>query len=381
MLYRIDLFSVFIFLGIVQGIFLLFFFLSKENRKSEVNRLHALVLISIVATILEIFLMYTGYIVHVLYLVDFSEAFSLLIGPGFYLLVVSLARGPVPKKYYWHLAFPVGYFFMQVPFLLLPEDAKYNAYVGAFRPDLPFRPFDMPYEAKWFYLTSYHTILTMLSLAFYGVLVLAEVVKAFRSRKESFWRPEHPVLQTMRVGTFQILSALIIILLVKIFNERDYGDHMLAAYIALTIYFTSFSVIRQSGFFKQASLSGQSKYKSSPLSAEQQQQILNRLNSLMKNEKPFLQPGFSLPDLAQRLNVSVHHLSQVINDKLQKSFFEMTAGWRVEEAKQLLKERSHIKVEEIAEQVGYNSKSSFNTAFKKITGKTPSEYRDSHIQR
>ena len=96
----------------------------------------------------------------------------------------------------------------------------------------------------------------------------------------------------------------------------------------------------------------------------------------MRDEKPFLQPGFSLPDLAQRLGTTVHILSQVINENLSKSFFEMTAAYRVEEAKKLLKEKQNIKVEEIAEQVGYNSKSSFNTAFKKITGKTPSEFRN-----
>ena len=100
--YRIDLFSMFIFLGIVQGVFLLFFFLSAEHRKNEVNRFHALFLFSITACIFEIFLMYTGYIMNMLYLVDFSEALSFVIGPSFYLLVVSLIRGPVLRKYYWH---------------------------------------------------------------------------------------------------------------------------------------------------------------------------------------------------------------------------------------------------------------------------------------
>jgi AraC-like DNA-binding protein len=71
----------------------------------------------------------------------------------------------------------------------------------------------------------------------------------------------------------------------------------------------------------------------------------------------------------------VHVLSQAINDGLKKSFFEMTAEYRIDEAKRLLKEKPNFKVEEIAESVGYNSKSSFNTAFKKITGQTPSEWR------
>jgi YesN/AraC family two-component response regulator len=97
----------------------------------------------------------------------------------------------------------------------------------------------------------------------------------------------------------------------------------------------------------------------------------------MATQKPFLQPSFSLPDLADQMHVTVHQLSQVINEGLGKSFFEMAAEYRIEEAKTLLKEKSNIKIEEIAEQVGYNSKSSFNTAFKKITGKTPSEWRNS----
>ena len=95
----------------------------------------------------------------------------------------------------------------------------------------------------------------------------------------------------------------------------------------------------------------------------------------MTAQKPFLKPNFSLPDLADQMKVSVHQLSQVINDGLGKSFFEMTAEYRIEEAKILLKEKANIKVEEIAEEVGYNSKSSFNTAFKKLTGMTPSEWR------
>ncbi len=375
MQYRVDLFALFIFLGIVQGIFLLFFFLSPENRKREVNRFHALLLISTTACITEIFLGYTGYMLNVLFLVDFSEVFALTIGPSFYLLVVSLIRGPVNKKYYFHFLFPAIYLLLQIPFLILPEDAKYNAYVGAFRPDLPFRDFDMPYERNIFFFTEQHTELTLLSLLLYSILGLIEVIKVFREKKESFWTSQHHVLVTLRVGTLQIVTAFIAILLVKIYNEEDLGDHILAAYIAITIYFTSFSVIRQSGFFKQASLGEVSKYKSSSLTSESQQELVIKLKERMTSDKPFLQSGFSLPDFAKQLNVSVHMLSQAINDGMGKSFFEMTAEYRIEEAKQLLKTQPNVKIEEIAEQVGYNSKSSFNSAFKKITGKTPGEYR------
>jgi YesN/AraC family two-component response regulator len=134
--------------------------------------------------------------------------------------------------------------------------------------------------------------------------------------------------------------------------------------------------MRHSGFFKQTPLSEQQqKYKSSSLSGEQIESILTRLRELMEKEKPYLKPDFSLPDLADKMKVSIHQLSQVINDGMGKTFFEMTAQYRIDEARIRLKEQPNIKVEEIAEQVGYNSKSSFNTSFKKLCGMTPSEFR------
>jgi AraC-like DNA-binding protein len=376
MTYRIDLFAVFIFLGIVQAIFLCFFFFSKENRKVKTNVFHGLFLLSITFCVLEIFLMYTGYIVDCLYLVDFSEPFSFLIGPLFYFMVLSLIHGEVRRINYWHLAFAGIYLILVIPFFLLPEDVKYNAWIGSYQPGLPFREYVYERNPRIFWVTDRHTSLTMIHLGLYAILCLYEVVKAFKTKGESFFTSQHPILRKLRGGTIQLVSATLFLFVLKLFYESDTGDHWFAAYISVIIYVTSFRVVGQSGFFQSASLVDVNKYKS-PVSAEVHSTILEKLSKVMRDEKPFLQPGFSLPDLAQRLGTTVHTLSQVINESLSKSFFEMTAEYRVEEAKKLLKEKQNIKVEEIAEQVGYNSKSSFNTAFKKITGKTPSEFRSS----
>jgi YesN/AraC family two-component response regulator len=87
----------------------------------------------------------------------------------------------------------------------------------------------------------------------------------------------------------------------------------------------------------------------------------------------------SLSDLAKKIGESPHHVSQVINEKLNISFFELIASYRVEEAKRILSDdkKNKLTVEEISEMVGYNSKTAFNNAFKKLTGKTPSEFRKS----
>jgi len=374
MSYRIDLFAVFIFLGIVQAVFLSFFFLSKENRKVPANLFEGLLLLALAGCILEIFLMYTGYIIHCLYLVDFSEPLAMAIGPLFFLMLVSMIHGSIKKKQYWHLAFPIAYIFLELPFLLAPENEKYNSWIYSYHPGLPYRDVVMSYDPRWLWITDHATETTLISLGLYGMLSLMIVIQAFRRKKESYWKPMHPTLKSLRSGALKIISASVLILIIKLFNENDTGDHILAAYISLTIYFTSFGVINHSGFFRKASLDDPTKYKNSTVTPDQQIFLLEKLKTYM-NTKPFLRPDFSLPDLAHQLNTSVHTLSQVINEGLKKSFFEMLAEYRVEEAKLLLKDKPNIKVEEIAEQVGYNSKSSFNTAFKKITGKTPSEFR------
>lgn len=369
--HQVDLFALFIFLGIVQAFFLAFFFLSKENRTVKTNFFHGIMLITIAFCILEIFLNYTGYMLKILFLVDFSEAFSFLIGPAFYLMVVSLTREEISRKQYWHFAFAPVYLILQLPFLLASDTIKYEAYMHSHFPD--FVHHHVSGGTRWFWVTDHHTQATLISLGVYALLGLYEVVRAFRIKNESFMKPVSPALRRLRAGLLQLVTFLGLIVVVKIFNRNDTGDYLYAAYFTIPIYLTSFRVIRQSGFFRQAT--EQQKYRSSTLTADQQKETLEKLQHILSHEKPFLQSDFSLPQLAERLKLSVHAVSQIINEGLGKSFFEMTAECRVEAAKQLLKDQRNIKIEEIAEQVGYNSKSSFNTAFKKLTGMTPSEFR------
>jgi AraC-like DNA-binding protein len=320
-------------------------------------------------------MMYTGYIVHAFYLVDFSESMGLLIGPLFYFVVLSLTQGRVKKIQYLHLLPFVIYSCLLSLFLMLPEDAKYNAWVGSFRPDLPYREYEYPYDTDPLGIRRRITEIVLVSIFSYTIFSLVQIIKAFRLRKESFWKPVTPALRTLRRGALVLLSVSVLIVIVKLMNRGDTGDHIFATYVALTVYLTSFSVMRDSGFFRQAPLNEQMKYKNSPISPATQEATLKKLAEMMEGEKLFVRQDFSLPDLAKRLNVSVHALSQMINDGLGKNFFELMAEHRVAEAKRLLREQLNVKVEEIAGQVGYNSKSSFNTVFKKHTGMTPSEYR------
>lgn len=119
------------------------------------------------------------------------------------------------------------------------------------------------------------------------------------------------------------------------------------------------------------------KYSGSLLSPEQSSRIAGKLKEFMDKEKPFLEPEITLQELASKVDIQPRYLSQVINERFNKNFFEFINDYRVEEAKiQLAKDCGLEKtVLEILYECGFNSKSVFNTFFKKSTGLTPSQYR------
>jgi AraC-like DNA-binding protein len=119
------------------------------------------------------------------------------------------------------------------------------------------------------------------------------------------------------------------------------------------------------------------KYSNSGLSEQETKLIIVKLGQVMENQKLYLDPEITIDKLADHINCSRHHLSQVLNAGLQKSFYDYINACRVEEAKILLSDiaRAHYKISSIAYDSGFNSLSAFNEIFKKLTGATPSQYR------
>ncbi|WP_255452762.1 AraC family transcriptional regulator [Aquimarina sp. RZ0] len=105
------------------------------------------------------------------------------------------------------------------------------------------------------------------------------------------------------------------------------------------------------------------------------------LKKYMSSEKPFLDPSLSIKDVSESLKTPVRDVSLLINHQLDQHFFDFINSYRIEEAMDLLKDplKKSVTVLEILYEVGFNSKSSFNTAFKKYTGMTPSAFRKKHI--
>ncbi|TSE04475.1 helix-turn-helix domain-containing protein [Aquimarina algiphila] len=110
---------------------------------------------------------------------------------------------------------------------------------------------------------------------------------------------------------------------------------------------------------------------------------INRLLIFMKKEEPYLDATLTLQKLAEQLGLPNRTLSVLINHNLNQRFFDFINQFRIEKAKKMLLNSNNAKltIQQIMYDVGFNSKSSFYTAFKKETGVTPSEYKKrSHIE-
>lgn len=118
------------------------------------------------------------------------------------------------------------------------------------------------------------------------------------------------------------------------------------------------------------------KYAKSGLTVDSLQKLYDELKELMQKEKIYTEPELSLSFLAEKLGTHPNYLSQVINEKERKSFYDYVNSLRVEEFKRLVQiaENKKFTIMSLALDCGFNSKSSFNKNFKKVTGQSPSEY-------
>ncbi len=143
----------------------------------------------------------------------------------------------------------------------------------------------------------------------------------------------------------------------------------------ILIYPTVFYGVINPGLFREPKQ--RSKYHNIHLETIEFERAKSNILLKMNQEKPFLDDGFSLTKLSRLVSLPPYLTSHIINKGFGTHFSEFVNGYRVREAKAKLRSKmyQHIKISEIAGQCGFNSLSSFNIAFKKQTGTTPSKFK------
>jgi len=159
--------------------------------------------------------------------------------------------------------------------------------------------------------------------------------------------------------------------------------------LTILIYWISYKVLSRSNLFFQSSAAVMAlpqrrnvKYSHSSLKAEEASRIMNDLTTFMQDGKVFSDPALTIDMLADRLHTSRHHLSQVINERLHKTYGDYISELRLEEARRRLSNPANLRytIASIALDSGFNAVSSFNDSFKKQFHITPSQYRDQALK-
>ncbi len=187
---------------------------------------------------------------------------------------------------------------------------------------------------------------------------------------------------TVAIGIIWLIVAIVQILRLSGMPLFESMSPIVAGVSSIFVFTAGYLGLRQPEVFEAPAFVNAEertigRYSKSGLSDERKQQILGRLKEHLETAKPYLNNSLTLKDLADALSVSEHNLSEVINTSLGQSFFYMVNSCRVQEVQRRLNDpaHSHFTLTAIAFDSGFNSKSTFNAVFRKITGITPSEYR------
>lgn len=382
---NIDIISVIIFLGIFLGLILSAFFILKPSSNDKANRYQGLLLLSLSLIFLEQVLNFTGYIVKVLPLVYSTAWLNFLIGPFLYLYVKKSLDQHDSKIDSLNFILPLLYMIYLGFSLIQPADFKYNSYVSSLHLDLPLREVYSKIPNDPLGINKYLDLVLGLQIFFYVSLSVIKMSKKSRETGTSIFETNDEVIRSTRNVIFHLGMIMLIFIIVKIRFHGNYGNYFIGLYVALFTFITTIRVMNDSTYFERTPSFldiSIGKYRKSSLTEEGKQKILRSILNEFETRQYYTENLGSLADLSKRIGESPHHVSQVLNEKLNKSFFELLATYRVEKAKKIISEDTGNKliIEEVSEMVGYNSKTAFNNSFKKLTGKTPSEFRKSLIR-
>ncbi|MCX2681131.1 helix-turn-helix domain-containing protein [Galbibacter sp. EGI 63066] len=361
--------------GVIISLFLCVILLTKKD-KSQADKILALWLLISGVHLFMFNLYITKQYRQFPYLLGFDLPMPLLHGSFIFLYVTALTQKERLKaKMALHFVpYFVGLCTLH-PFFILPYHDKINTYDN---------------KGAGFEVL---LIILFVAIIISGIgYTLVSLQKLYRHKKNItnlFSNTEKINLSWLR---YLILGSGIIWLLV-IFGT----DEVIFGAIVVYVFFIGFFGIKQVGIFtnptkfvrdkpiiqsiqnnieERISTSKKNKYEKSNLSYSQADAIYENLTQIMQEEKPFLNPYLGLNDLAEKLQVHPNTLSQIINTKEQRNFFDYINRHRIEQFKHEISRPDNQKftILSIAYDCGFNSKTTFNRNFKKVTGLSPTQY-------
>ncbi len=355
-----NIFNVLILAGIIHGLIFSFIIFTNKNLKSNTNFLLAFTILSLVLSNLQYWFIDTGVIPRNLYdknLLLFIP-FEFLMLPFFFLFVKSYLN----KKIIYHESI-----YLFIPFLLI---ILYLIFRGFLHTELKI--------AKIFNL-----IIEYMSIVFSVTVIVLIFKMLIKYEKEnSNYADSKVIIKTNWLKRILYIGLLLctlwfisLNLLENFFDKGYYKFYPLWIGMAILIYWMGYSAILQKQLFNERKEIRNQKLKL--VNYNENSSSYSKIDSLIINNKLHLNPNLSLKTLSKEFNLSEGYISQLINKNSSLNFNDYINSLRVHDAKDMLANNQYdnYTITSIGLEAGFNSKSSFYTAFKKFTGQTPIEYK------
>ena len=228
-----------------------------------------------------------------------------------------------------------------------------------------------------------YAILLMISIIGYSIMTFIQLGKHRKKIKDLYSHTSQKITLGwalfVSITFFVLYFGLFVLGFTRVFVQNFNFDPLLIGNLILVFYSFTFSIFgyQQDRIYPEEIPVEKPKYERSSLRPESMKKLQEKLFLLMEEERLFREPELSILDVSQQLKTPRHHVTQVLNENLGKNFYTFINEYRIEDAKKRLEDpkNDNLTVLAIGYDSGFNSKSSFNTLFKKYVGVTPSAFR------
>lgn len=371
----------------------------------QANRVLAAFILALSAMLAQRFLSHSGLIYEHPHLQGATQYLRFLLGPCLYIYIQLLTRPDfqLRRGLLWHGVPALLSLLVFIPVYLQPAIIK-QAFIGAYMAPFSEDMLRATQEGAMLEVATVYQINLLLVIAFlvhwagYAILSLIQLHRHRILVRSHFSSIDRITLRWLYGFVCLVLSistvALVFIARYRTHPEFSFSGQEFIPTMLFTcmVYYVGFMGLRQPVIYRQPAektaiienntnrREGEPrKYEKSGLSDSERQSTWAALQSYMDSDRPHQMPGLTLSMLADALDVRAAHLSQTINVEAGMNFFDFVNRFRVEEARQILQQKgSDVPLSTMGYEVGFNSKSTFYTQFKKYSdGMTPRQYLNS----
>ncbi len=378
------------FAAAIQGIFLTFLVLHKRLNETKSVVLGTLTLVLAISLLGGVYGL-SGYYKIFPHFINVADPLFLLYGPLLFIYIFVLTQNRLPRFYFLHGIPFIAYILSFIPLYLKSGEAKieFAEYI--------FLNNEVPFEALLMQLARVVHISVYVFISLFLIKTHQQKIKNNFSNIEKISLNQAKQILYFFLFVLLVASVSFILGYILLFSF-SISNNIIGLFVGLIIYALAYSTWNKKNIKDLISSKNLPSHEIQPttystginkdkkrsvfvLNDEQLEKYGRRLKEAMQVKKVFLENELSLNELSKKINIQPYQLSELLSRVYGESFFDFINRFRIEEIKLRIEDpkSESYSLLGIAMDCGFNSKSSFNTAFKKFTGITPSEYRKQNL--